>query len=557
MGRDFNFGKYAVIAIAMLFLTICSVWFLSTINSGGEYADRIILDSGWKITINGQEHQNVTLSEFSFELAQRGDHLVLEHVLPESAEYATIRLWMCHSSIDAYLDDELFYTYGHEQVANNTMVGSGYYFIALPVDYADKTLRIEFGVGEMDAISTFDPIYLENSNTVFRSFLNEKFMVLIIGIFLMIFGLVGIILTSFMLSNWRVFKKLIYIFWFSVLIGCWTMCNNGITQLFCKNYIIPQGMEFVSLFLAAIPIMLFMVDIVKDNKLLNKLNNILIIANVAFNVIVYVCVLLGIAHFQLFLAPYHILILFVVIDVSGGIYLCLKSGKSMERYVVFGCIFMVVGLLVDIISFNIRKYTDLDLFYIDYGTVVGSLIMVCCLFVSYFVYIREQIITSAETEMLEKLAYHDILTGAINRVKFEEILDQADGSKDGYAVMYFDLNGLKQVNDTLGHAQGDNLIKEFTICLEVVFKDRGEVARLGGDEFAILLPKAGKEDIIGYVKDLQAYIKNHNQESQLKLDTAFGVAFRHEAMDDNSRTVCKLADSRMYHMKRQMKNARI
>lgn len=557
MGKDSFYGKYAVVAIAMLFSIICTVWFLSTINSGGKFADRILLDSGWDVTINGGKHQNVTLSEFSFDVAQRGDHLVLERVLPESAEYATIRLWMCHSSIDAYLDDELFYTYGHEQVANYTMVGSGYYFIELPAGYAGKMLRIEFGVGEMDAISSFDPIYLESSNTIFRSFLNEKFMALIISVFLELFGIVGIILTSFMLNNWRVFKKLVYIFWFSVLIGCWTMCNNGIAQLLCKNYIIPQAMEFISLFLAAIPIMLFIVDIVQNHKILKRVNDALIIVNVLFNVITYICVFLGIAHFQMFLIPYHILVMFVLVDVSGGIYLCLKSGKSMERCIVFGCIFMLVGVVVDIISYNIKKYANIEIVYIDYGAVIGSLIMVCCLFVSYFMYIREQIITSAETEMLEKLAYHDILTGAINRVKFEEILDQADRSQDSYAVMYFDLNGLKQVNDTLGHAQGDNLIKEFTICLAVVFQNKGEVARLGGDEFAILLPKAGKEDIIDCVKALQAYIKNHNRESTLKLDTAFGVAFRHEAGDDNSRTVCKLADSRMYRMKKQMKNARV
>jgi diguanylate cyclase (GGDEF)-like protein len=91
----------------------------------------------------------------------------------------------------------------------------------------------------------------------------------------------------------------------------------------------------------------------------------------------------------------------------------------------------------------------------------------------------------------EHEAMHDALTGLPNRTLFAQRLDEAlqgDPRHGQVAVLLMDLDGFKEVNDTLGHHVGDQLLTEVARRLREAIGDNGTVARLGGDEFALLLP---------------------------------------------------------------------
>lgn len=94
---------------------------------------------------------------------------------------------------------------------------------------------------------------------------------------------------------------------------------------------------------------------------------------------------------------------------------------------------------------------------------------------------------------LQYLADHDPLTGLFNRRRFEEELERTLAHAERYrvpgALMVVDLDGLKAVNDTLGHAVGDELIERVARLLRHSLRTTDVVARLGGDEFGILLPQ--------------------------------------------------------------------
>ena len=90
------------------------------------------------------------------------------------------------------------------------------------------------------------------------------------------------------------------------------------------------------------------------------------------------------------------------------------------------------------------------------------------------------------------LARHDVLSGALNRASFNELLNQAawrhgEGGP-GFAVLCIDLDGFKDVNDALGHAAGDRLLVEIAQRLRRVLPDNSVLARYGGDEFTLLPP---------------------------------------------------------------------
>jgi diguanylate cyclase (GGDEF)-like protein len=104
------------------------------------------------------------------------------------------------------------------------------------------------------------------------------------------------------------------------------------------------------------------------------------------------------------------------------------------------------------------------------------------------VFVRDMTGQHRAQEELRHLAYHDMLTGLVNRTGMQELTEQALAGSAPAALLLIDLDGFKHVNDTLGHAAGDAVLRDVAARLASQLGDRGTLARLGGDEFAVLLP---------------------------------------------------------------------
>ena len=99
------------------------------------------------------------------------------------------------------------------------------------------------------------------------------------------------------------------------------------------------------------------------------------------------------------------------------------------------------------------------------------------------------------------LAQHDVLSGALNRASFNDELERAawraEAGGSGFAVLCVDLNRFKEVNDSLGHAAGDEVLRQVSHRLHALLRHGDHVARLGGDEFAVLQTGVeGPQDVI-------------------------------------------------------------
>jgi diguanylate cyclase (GGDEF)-like protein/PAS domain S-box-containing protein len=138
---------------------------------------------------------------------------------------------------------------------------------------------------------------------------------------------------------------------------------------------------------------------------------------------------------------------------------------------------------------------------------------------------------------LEHLADHDALTGLFNRRRFvRELSRQMSYARrygEGGAVLFLDLDNFKDVNDTLGHQAGDELIASVAHLLGARLRDTDVFARLGGDEFAVLLPRVGPDEAEAVADDLMQAVRENPSPStgrSMPLTVSVGIApFRAEA----------------------------
>ncbi|MDZ4073188.1 MAG: EAL domain-containing protein [Hylemonella sp.] len=166
---------------------------------------------------------------------------------------------------------------------------------------------------------------------------------------------------------------------------------------------------------------------------------------------------------------------------------------------------------------------------------------------------------SAE-QRIEYLAYHDTLTGLPNRLlvqdRFEQAMAQAERSHTKVALVYLDLDNFKSINDTLGHAAGDEFLKEVARRLRSCVRDSDTISRQGGDEFLLVLRDLPDSDVVlaivmKIMERLQEPLRIDNQE--LASSASVGVAI---APDDGRdfETLRKKADLAMYRSKEAGRN---
>ena len=155
----------------------------------------------------------------------------------------------------------------------------------------------------------------------------------------------------------------------------------------------------------------------------------------------------------------------------------------------------------------------------------------------------------------QRQALHDALTGLPNRTLFEERLDQAlrlaRRGDQGLTVMLIDLDRFKEINDTLGHHEGDAVLRSVAGRLIDALRESDTVARFGGDEFVLLLPELEDETAVAALaRKLAAAIEEPLGEGErvLQVGASIGIA-RFPADGDDARTLLRHADVAMYRAK--------
>jgi len=175
--------------------------------------------------------------------------------------------------------------------------------------------------------------------------------------------------------------------------------------------------------------------------------------------------------------------------------------------------------------------------------------------ITHYVILLQDITEQKEQrEQLEHMALHDVLTGLPNRTLFNDRLEQAiilaKRENDPLAVMLMDLNNFKEINDTMGHQIGDDILKEIGSRLLRVVRGGDTVARMGGDEFLFLLPAAESEKQKQLLERISAVLDSPFivDGRSFEVKASIGIAMFPED-GNNPEILLKHADVAMYSVK--------
>jgi two-component system, cell cycle response regulator len=176
-------------------------------------------------------------------------------------------------------------------------------------------------------------------------------------------------------------------------------------------------------------------------------------------------------------------------------------------------------------------------------------------------WIAKNITTQHHLELrLKYLSEIDALTGVLNRRAFTQTLEKSihhyQVSHQSFALIMYDIDRFKRVNDTLGHMVGDEVIKHVVACSQRVLPPSAVLGRIGGEEFAIMVNGLTLETTQQLAERLRVELERHpcdTEKYSISVTVSVGIA-EISPQDQNTLAIISRADSAMYHAKNNGRN---
>ena len=186
------------------------------------------------------------------------------------------------------------------------------------------------------------------------------------------------------------------------------------------------------------------------------------------------------------------------------------------------------GALIDLIRFYVQGNSASTLFTI-------------LMFDAYTAMLLTQNILN-----LRQQVYSDGLTGLVNKRRWDELMEQPVTEDSPVALVMMDLNGLKDVNDTMGHDMGDRMLMNFAALLRGQLPINCTICRWGGDEFTAMLPVANPEKAVELLKTFSIAVEEYNRDGVPEIHFAAGVAHSGDYPGLSRKELLAEADKKMY-----------
>ncbi|MBO6193710.1 MAG: GGDEF domain-containing protein [Clostridiales bacterium] len=539
---DLNLAICVILLIFIVFL------FLYELDGGNLNSKDEQFSDGWTY----EDGTPVDFSNLRYE-PEAGS--ITKTISPEQVSGADLCFESRSLFFTVYVNDTAVYDFHPDLIRiYGNYYGECIHTVDLPALEENSVIRIDYSTLHEAKTSTFYFMKIQEGASFVRGMITANFANYIQCFVILVLGVVLIVVGFLFTADPNSVIETISLGTTAIVLALWTSSGSRIPQLISANSAMVRVMDYMCLIFLPVPVIILIASVSK--QLESKLPKILIGLcglNLVLNIVWVLA--LGRDYSEILFITHIILgigVLFTIHLTIGAYKKSGKFGKNMKVIVAGFSVLIAAGIL-DVVRYYLLKASDASLF-----TRLGLLYFII-LFTIYELNLFLNIIRkSAQTEVMEKLAYNDGLTGLLNRLAFTQEENRIKEKESGkYVLVQLDINFLKQVNDNYGHAEGDRFIIAAAELINDTFGRYGKCYRIGGDEFfAILNGKHSEEDYDKAAELFEEKIKevNDRNEFHIPLCIAYGKAVYVPGTSDFDETE-KEADKLMYENKKILKAA--
>lgn len=541
----------AVLVVSVIVFFSLNDWF-----SEREYNNPIVeLSSGWDVIVNGETIEDQELADIDIGVQKNGDKVTLFKIIPyDNIMSPAIYYRSALMQMSATVDGGLATSYGREEAEAGTLIPKNGNYIPLPDDFAGKALRINLTNSEDNVMSGISSVYLGNRGDLSVFLVYRHRLTLIVGVFLIFFGLVLLALSAFLQFTQNDIVSILFCAIISIILGFYGLCFYDLSAIFTSNKAMVTLLEYTALY-SLPPSIIGLLSTTQSGKM-RIVSLVLFGMDVLFVIAAVVLNSLDILHIN-FMMKWLYLICAVegVYVVISAVYTIIKhrTNKAHDPAIWLGedCLLLGMGIftlsgILDIVRYEVVKRSAENGIAVDISFVtMGALIFVISMMINYFFHTIGHYNADHIRKRLMGLAYNDPLTGLSNRARCDEEFKSLEDTDSNFYMISIDLDGLKEVNDTKGHQAGDVMIAGFASEIEEEFiKDARFISRMGGDEFLVIMGDTQWNTVDRKLKDFEETLKG-------RYTFSYGFASAAEVNGLSPREIFLMADSRMYRMKEE------
>ncbi len=446
-----------------------------------------------------------------------------------------------------------------EHALYNKSPGTRWNVVALEPSDTPQVLEMQITTAYNNR-AIVDNFYLGDAANILLHIVRSKLPALLISILILFVGFI-LLLLDYPLTAHRQHKthRLAFLGLAAITSGVWCFIETNIWQLFNNDVQIIQTIGNTALALTVIPLFLYLDASYRAfrNPFI-RITCYMNLCHLAISIVLH-CLNLYDFHETLFASVYLVIVTaaLVICILSEHTQLKKRQRKSLEhRLELAGIVILAMTLILEFI-----RYMQYDI--IDRARIVriGILGLIVCLGVSNLLSVVHLIKQGMRLEIVSKLAYTDGLTNLNNRTAYLEQLEKyTTMDLVQLGIAFLDINNLKQINDSLGHESGDELIIAAANVMRSSFGKYGKIYRIGGDEFCVLF--VGTDTNTLYTRALDDFYQkleacNASGEYPFQVEIAVGFAHCNHATKEKIQVVQHTADQRMYENKTALKKSKL
>ena len=549
-------SSYKVIAFLLIPILILFV-FVPVFLQRDLYQNWKCLDDLITVDIVRSDGSREAYNSNQFPVTRRGDLLTVTIPLPEArkVENAALCLNICHTTLEVYYGEELLFGYGQEHAAEGRFIGNTYQRIPLRDEMWGSQVTLKLVGTENGGCSMIQNVQVIPQMESSRYFYAQYQPTVILFVFVISVAVLALLILL-LAKNYPLRRQGIYLCLFSIAVPVWYLTSRGFMFVLTRNIDLAAHMEYFATYLLPIPFCLFMLTLQNTSrfhKLFAK------IASIFYTLLFLVATVLNYTstlHYSELLLPMQISML---LGMSVFIYLLMHQAYRNDRpmtIIRYGVCLSVFTLILEILRINFNKYALVNVLTLGLSLApISMVILITALGLSYTLQLFDLQSKEADKAVLRRLAYVDIMTGMSNRTYcYEKIAEMERAGEKYFALLFFDVNGLKEANDNYGHEMGDQFLQCVANTLHHIFGTQRFCARWGGDEFVVCLTGKSIDRVDDMLREFDNEIRRINQSGEFPFTSsvAYGVVRSSEEQTYTLNDAIKEADRRMYAAKLQM-----